>query len=111
MAANNEVELIVRAKNLSTKTISQLNNELDKIADNQENVAEANQLAERSFESLKSEQQKLLAIMKSLNDRSRKLEGYAQQEKQVASLREELARARENLNTCLLYTSPSPRDS
>lgn len=99
MAANNEVELIVRAKNLSTKTISQLNNELDKIADNQENVAEANQLAERSFESLKSEQQKLLAIMKSLNDRSRKLEGYAQQEKQVASLREELARARENLNT------------
>ncbi len=54
MAAQNEVELIVRAKNLSTKTINQLNNELSKIADNQEQIADANKLAGRSFESLKS---------------------------------------------------------
>lgn len=99
MAAQNEVELIVRAKNLSTKTISQLNDELGKIAENQNEVADANRLAERSFESLKGEQQKLLAIMKSLSDRSRKLDGYAQQEQQVKSLRGELARARENLNS------------
>lgn len=99
MAGNNEVELIVRAKNLSTKTISQLNDELDKIADNQENVADANRLAERSFESLKSEQQQLLAIMKSLNDRASKLDGYAKQEQQVRSLRDELNRARGNLNS------------
>lgn len=99
MAGNNEVELIVRAKNLSTKTISQLNDELDKIADNQENVADANRLAERSFESLKAEQQQLLAIMKSLNDRASKLDGYAKQEQQVRSLRDELTKARENLNT------------
>ena len=61
MAAQNEVELIVRAKNLSTKTVNQLNDELSKIATNQEQVADANKLAERSFESLKSEQQQLLA--------------------------------------------------
>ena len=73
MAAQNEVELIVRAKNLSTRTINQLNDELSKIADNQEQVADANRLAERSFESLKSEQQQLLAIMKSLNDRAAKV--------------------------------------
>lgn len=99
MAAQNEVELIVRAKNLSTKTINQLNNELSSIADNQERVADANKLAERSFESLKSEQQQLLAIMKSLDDRSKKLDSFARQEQQVRSLRDELSRARENLNT------------
>jgi tape measure domain-containing protein len=99
MAAQNEVELIVRAKNLSTKTINQLNNELSKIAENQEQVADANKLAERSFESLKSEQQQLLAIMKSLNDRAAKLDAYSRQEQQVRKLREELNRARDNLNT------------
>lgn len=99
MAAQNEVELIVRAKNLSTKTINQLNNELSKIADNQEQVADANKLAERSFESLKSEQQQLLAIMKSLNDRAAKLDAYSRQEQQVRSLRDELTKARDNLNT------------
>ena len=77
MAAQNEVELIVRAKNLSTKTVNQLNDELSKIATNQEQVADANKLAERSFESLKSEQQQLLAIMKSLNDRAAKLDAEA----------------------------------
>ena len=50
------------------------NDELSKIADNQEQVADANRLAERSFESLKSEQQQLLSIMKSLNDRAAKLD-------------------------------------
>lgn len=99
MAAQNEVELIVRAKNLSTKTINQLNDELSNIAKNQEQVADANRLAERSFESLKSEQQQLLAIMKSLNDRAAKLDAYSRQEQQVRSLRDELGRARENLNT------------
>ena len=99
MAAQNEVELIVRAKNLSTRTINQLNDELSKIADNQEQVADANRLAERSFESLKSEQQQLLAIMKSLNDRASKLDAYSRQEQQVRSLRDELSRARDNLNT------------
>ena len=99
MAAQNEVELIVRAKNLSTKTVNQLNDELSKIAGNQEQVADANKLAERSFESLKSEQQQLLAIMKSLNDRASKLDAYSRQEQQVRSLREELSRARDNLNT------------
>ena len=49
MAAQNEVELLIRAKNLSTKTIQQLNDELGKIADNQEQVADANKLAERSL--------------------------------------------------------------
>ena len=99
MAAQNEVELIVRAKNLSTKTVNQLNDELSKIATNQEQVADANKLAERSFESLKSEQQQLLAIMKSLNDRAAKLDAYSRQEQQVRSLRDELGRARENLNS------------
>ena len=99
MAAQNEVELIVRAKNLSTRTINQLNDELSKIATNQEQVADANRLAERSFESLKSEQQQLLAIMKSLNDRASKLDAYSRQEQQVRSLRDELSRARDNLNT------------
>lgn len=99
MAAQNEVELIVRAKNLSTKTVNQLNDELSKIATNQEQVADANKLAERSFESLKSEQQQLLAIMKSLNDRAAKLDAYSRQEQQVRSLRDELSRARENLNS------------
>lgn len=99
MASQNEVELIVRAKNLSTRTINQLNDELSKIADNQEQVADANRLAERSFESLKSEQQQLLAIMKSLNDRASKLDAYSRQEQQVRSLRDELSRARDNLNT------------
>lgn len=99
MAAQNEVELLIRAKNLSTKTINQLNDELSKIADNQEQVADVNRLAERSFESLKSEQQQLLAIMKSLNDRASKLDAYSRQEQQVRSLRDELRRARDNLNT------------
>lgn len=99
MAAQNEVELIVRAKNLSTKTIKQLNDELGTIADKQEQVADANRLAERSFESLKSEQQQLLAVMKSLNDRAAKLDAYSRQEQQVRNLREELTRARDNLNT------------
>ncbi|MGH8074283.1 MAG: tape measure protein [Lysobacter sp.] len=99
MAAQNEVELLIRAKNLSTKTIQQLNDELGKIADNQEQVADANKLAERSFESLKSEQQQLLAIMKSLNDRAGKLNAYERQEQQVRGLREQLNAARDNLNT------------
>jgi tape measure domain-containing protein len=98
MAAQNEVELLIRAKNLSTKTISQLNSELGKIADNQEQIADANKLAERSFESLKSEQQQLLAIMKSLNDRAGKLNAYERQEQQVRALREQLNAARGNLN-------------
>lgn len=99
MAAQNEVELIVRAKNLSTKTIKQLNDELGQIATNQDKVADANKLAERSFESLKSEQQQLLAIMKTLNDRAAKLTAYEKQETQVRNLREELGRARDQLGT------------
>ena len=99
MAAQNEVELIVRAKNLSTKTIKQLNDELGQIATNQDKVADANKLAERSFESLKSEQQQLLAIMKTLNDRAAKLNAYEKQETQVRNLREELGRARDQLST------------
>ena len=95
MAAQNEVELIVRAKNLSTRTINQLNDELSKIADNQEQVADANRLAERSFESLKSEQQQLLAIMKSLNDRASKLDAYSRQEQLLRSLRDETSSAGE----------------
>lgn len=98
MAAQNEVELLIRAKNLSTKTIQQLNDELGKIADNQEQVADANKLAERSFESLKSEQQQLLAIMKSLNDRASKLNAYERQEQQVRELRQQLNAARDNLS-------------
>jgi len=97
MAAQNEVELIVRAKNLSTKTIKQLNDELGQIADKQEKVADANKLAERSFESLKSEQQQLLSIMKSLSERSAKLDAYLRQEQQVKALRQELGAARDNL--------------
>ena len=99
MAAQNEVELIVRAKNLSTKTIQQLNDELGKVASNQEQIADANKLAERSFESLKSEQQQLLAVMKSLNDRSAKLNAFERQEAQVRELRDQLRLARDNLNT------------
>lgn len=99
MAAQNEVELIVRAKNLSTKTIQQLNSELGKVAENQEQIADANKLAERSFESLKAEQQQLLAIMKSLNDRSAKLNAFERQETQVRELRDQLRLARDNLNT------------
>lgn len=99
MAAQNEVELLIRAKNLSTKTIQQLNDELGKIADNQEQVADANKLASRSFESLKAEQQQLLAIMKSLNDRAGKLNAYERQEKQVRELRGELQQARNTLSS------------
>ncbi len=99
MSAQNEVELIVRAKNLSTKTIKQLNDELGQIATNQEKVADASKLAERSFDSLKAEQQQLLVIMKSLNDRAAKLNAYEQQEKQVRDLKEELAKARDQLGT------------
>lgn len=110
MAAQNEVELIVRAKNLSTKTIKQLNDELGQIATNQEQVADANKLAERSFESLKAEQQQLLAIMKSLNDRSAKLNAYEKQQTQVRNLREELGRARDQLTVLAnqFYTTEKP---
>lgn len=94
MAAQNEVELIIRAKNLSTKTITQLNGELNQIAENQEKVADANKLAERSFESLKAEQNQLLAVMKNVSDRAAKLGIFDRQKQEVAQLSQELTKAR-----------------
>lgn len=99
MAANNEVDLIIRAKNLSTKTIKQLNTELGQIAENQAKVADSNKLAERSFESLKAEQNQLLAVMKSIDDRARKLGAFDRQRQEVDALQKELNEARGTLQT------------
>lgn len=90
----NEVELIIRARNLSTKTVKQLNEELGQVEESQRQVADANKLAERSFESLKTEQQQLLAVMKSLNERSDRMNGFERQRERVMALQKQLATAR-----------------
>lgn len=94
MAAQNDVELIIRAKNLSTKTVKQLNDELSQIAETQAKVVDANKLAERSYESLKTEQNQLLAVMKNVSDRAAKLGAFDRQKQEVAQLSQELTKAR-----------------
>jgi tape measure domain-containing protein len=98
MAVQNDVELIIRAKNLSTKTITQLNGELEQIAENQAKVADSNKLAERSFESLKAEQNQLLAVMKNVSDRAAKVGVFDRQRQEVDKLSKELTEARSVLS-------------
>lgn len=96
--AQNDVELVIRARNLSTRTIRQFNDELKEIEQNQERVADANKLAERSYQSLVAEQNQLLASMKALSDRSSRLNTFERQRQDVDRLEKELRQARGVLN-------------
>lgn len=89
-----DVDLVIRAKNLSKNTVKQLDDQLGKVADTQRELADANKLAEKSFESLKAEQSQLLSIMTTLQQRMNKLQSFGAQEEALKKLRVELAAAR-----------------
>lgn len=90
MSKTVDVNLRIRAQNLSGKTLDEINAQVEKLTENQKEQASASSLAARSMRELVDEQKQLAAASRELARRKDQLNVFKEQRTQIAATAESL---------------------